>query len=163
MTQTKLIEELVSFCLKCTKKMKLPEPVEKGDKNKTIRSPTIYKMRLSDSHSFFKYAPYIIVQLSNSYQVQPEGKDPESNAVVRFIFCVWSEDESEGAMMLLNVMDKIRTELLTKVMVGKFFELNVNEPLESIPYPDNSAPFFGGEIVGTFKIPSIKRSVNYGF
>lgn len=159
MTIDRLIEDLKIFCDNAVKWLKLPTAVSKGDTKQVFRPPDTYKMRLPDGKSYDKFAPYIIVQFSNSNHVQPQGEEPKNKAIIRFIFCVWCDDEQEGAMMLLNVMETVRLELLRKVNVGEYFKLDVYEPLESIPYTDNTAPFFAGEMVGTFDLPPIKREV----
>ena len=61
MTRTMLVKELESFCRDCTKKLKLPTVVSKGDTKREIRAPNIHRMRLPDSHSYEKEVPYIIV------------------------------------------------------------------------------------------------------
>lgn len=163
MTRTMLVKELESFCRDCTKKLKLPTVVSKGDTKQEIRAPNIHRMRLPDSHSYEKEVPYIIVQLDNSRHVQKAGTEPFNTATVRFIFAVWNDNEQEGAEMLLNLMDTVEIELLKKVKIGKYFQLDVHEPLDSIIYPNDTAPFFAGEMIGTFILPSIKREVDFGY
>lgn len=161
MTRVQLIEDLKKFCQEATAKMKLPLAVQKGDTQKQVRAPEIYKMRLPDSQDPKKYAPYIIVQLVGSQQIQKEGKPPFFTAAVRFIFAVYCDDEQEGAIMLLNVMDRVQQKLLAKVQVGKSFLLDVHEPLEAIIYPDSPVPYYAGEMAGTFILPPTEREVDF--
>ena len=60
-------------------------------------------------------------------------------------------------------MDTVEIEILKKVKIGKYFQLDVHEPLDSIIYPNDTAPFFAGEMIGTFILPSIKREVDFGY
>ena len=163
MTRYFLISELKKFCEKQVKNLSYPTAVQKGDTQNKDRAPEIYAMRLPNSRDYKKYAPYIIIQLADSEHVQHEGTQPEYSATIRFIFCVYNEDESEGAMRLLNLMDLVHEALLRQVKVGKCFSLDVHKPLDTLIYPDDTAPYYAGEMVGTFLLPSTKREVNLEF
>lgn len=161
MTRVKLIEDLKAVCSKATEKMRLPLAVQKGDTERQFKKPEIYGMRLPNSGNADKYVPYIIIQLVSSQHVQKEGKPPFYTASVRFVFAVYCEDEQEGAIMLLNVMDRVQQKLLEQVQVGKTFLLDVHEPLEAVVYPDNTAPYYAGEMAGTFILPPTEREVDF--
>lgn len=161
MTQVQLLEDLKQFCEEAVKKMVLPVQLQKGDAKAKSRVPEVYKMRLPHSSEAKKYAPYIIIQVIDSKHVQPEGKLPDYTTTVRFIFAVYGEDEQEGALMLMNLIDRVRQQLLKQVQVGAEFLLDVHSPLEMLIYPDNTAPFYAGEMVGTFYLPPIEREVNF--
>ena len=66
MTRVKLIQELKTFCEDAIKNISLPETVQKGDTKEKSRVPAVYLMRLPDSNSAKKLAPYIIVQFIDS-------------------------------------------------------------------------------------------------
>lgn len=119
-------------------------------------------MRLprSDATAAKKYAPYILLQLVTGKDEQPEGERSRASCLIRFIFCVYGEDEQEGALSLLNVMEAVRIELLKRTVIGGRFLLNRQAGLESFVYPDDTAPFYAGEMVGTFYLPPIEREVN---
>ena len=89
---------------------------------------------------------------------QPAQKE-ESAAVVRSIFCVYNEDEQEGALMLLNLMERLRIELLKKGVVGNQFALNMEMGIEYLIYPDDTAPFYAGEMISNWLLPSVEREV----
>ncbi len=156
-----LLNSLKELCEDAVKNMVLPTAVQKGDTKVEKRPPEIYKMRLTDSKSYKKFAPYEIIQLVNTNHVQKPRDAPRYFATVRFIFCVTCEDEQEGSMMLLDFMETVHARLLNDVRVGKLFLLNVNEPLEMLVYTEDSAPFYGGEMVGTFVLPGIEREVDW--
>ena len=120
-------------------------------------------MRLPNSREAKKFAPYIIIQLADSLHVQNESEQPEYSATIRFIFCVYEENESEGAMRLLNLMDLVQEALLRQVKIGNCYRLDVHKPLDMLIYPDDTAPYFVGEMVGTFNLPATKREVNLEF
>lgn len=161
MTKVQLAEDLKLFCESATKDMIFPLEVQQGDTEQKSRAPAVYKNRLPRSKEYRRYAPYIIVQVGDSHHVQKEGDKPRYRVTVRFIYCVYCEDEQDGATMLLNLMDRIEQKLLKSVQIGKHFLLDVHEPLESLPYIDDTAPFFAGETVCTFMLPAIEREVNF--
>ena len=76
MTRVKLIQELKKFCEDAIKNNSLPEAVQKGDTKEKSRIPGVYLMRLPDSASTSKLAPYIIVQFINSKHGRSDGSLP---------------------------------------------------------------------------------------
>ncbi len=163
MTKVMLIESLKEFIAEAVSSFSLPCKPEKGDTEQIFRAPDVHRMRLPDSNSATKKAPYIIVQFVNGNDLWKDGTQSEATAVVRFIFCVYCEDEEEGAMSLLNVMEKVRQKLLSVEVIGDCFKLDTGEGLESLVYPEDTAPFYAGEMIGTFEIPPIERHFRYYF
>ncbi len=163
MARVKLIHELRSFCREAVKDMELPIAIQKGDKEEKMRVPYIYLMRLPDSSSAQKLAPYIIVQLVDSKHSRNTTTSIglSYKATVRFLFCTYSVDEQEGAIMLLNLMDRVQERLLEKVQIGDNFTVDEEEGVESIVYPDNTAPYFAGEMIAVFHIKPIRREVDF--
>ncbi len=51
--------------------------------------------------------------------------------------------------------------LLKAVMFPPCFTLDPDIGLEEFVYPDGTAPYFGGEMVGTFHLPPIEQEVNF--
>lgn len=160
MTRLKLVEALKSFIEDATQDMLFPEAVQKGDVNYRERRVEVHGMRLPSSDAVRKYVPYVIVQYLNGVSRQTEGLRTETTGVVRLICCVYSANEEDGAMMLLNLMDRIEQRLLKQVSIGNCFQLDREEGIESISYPDDTAPYYAGEMMMTFKLPSIEREVN---
>ena len=108
-----------------------------------------------------KLAPYCIIRYVSSKDVQNIGKYTETTATVRFIFCVYCENESDGAMLLLNLMEDLRAGLLKDVVIEKQIKLVREDGLEMIAYEDDTAPYFAGEIIATFTFGPIEREVIY--
>ena len=162
MTRVKLIHELKLFCENAIKGVELPLVVQKGDTEEQTRAPNVFMMRLPDSQSAQKIAPYIIVQLVNSKHQREAGgyPNPSYTATVRFIFCVYSQNEEAGAIMLLNMMDRVQEKLLKQIQIGDCFTLDEHQGLESVVYPDDTAPYYAGEMIGTFHIRPIQREVD---
>lgn len=162
MTIKFLLDELKKFVADAVKDYKLPTSLQKGDQQIETRAPAVHLMRLPDSRSVTKIAPYILIRYVTSISKEADGQKTEYNAVIRMIFCVYGKDEEEGALNLVNVMDSVRIKLLKKVVVGKCFRLDKEKGLESLVYEDDTAPYYAGEMVGTFQLPPIEREVDYG-
>lgn len=157
MTLVNLLEQLKAVTDDAVKDLLLPVRAQKGDTVTVDRPATVYKMRLPDSTSATKKAPYIIHQIVTSKDAQPSGQLEAGSAVVRSIFCVYCNDEQEGAMHLLNLMERLRIRLLQDVVIGGQFELDLEAGVEALIYPENTAPYFAGEMSTTWKMPSVER------
>lgn len=159
MTKILLLEELKKFCENAVKDYRLPTAVQKGDTERIFRPPKIFRMRLSDSKAAEKIVPYIILQVVTGKDGQMEGEYPEASAVVRLIFSVYNEDEQEGALSLLNVMETVRIALLKNTALGDMFCLNREEGVETLIYPDNTAPYFVGEMMTVWHLPPVEQEI----
>jgi len=161
MTKTMLLEALSAFTRDTTKDLILPTRMQKGDSEQCYRAADVYKMRLPDSSAAQKKAPYILHQVIGGRDVQPEGGKSEATAAVRTIFCVYSEDEQEGGLILLELMERLRIALLRAGVVDSRFELDLKSGVETLTYPDDSAPYYAGEMSTVWKMPAVEREVNY--
>lgn len=157
MTLVNLLEQLKAVTDDAVKDLLLPVRAQKGDTVTADRPATVYKMRLPDSTSATKKAPYIIHQIVTSKDTQPSEQLEAGSAVVRSIFCVYCNDEQEGALHLLNLMERLRIRLLQDVVIGGQFELDLEAGIEVLIYPENTAPYFAGEMSTTWKMPSVER------
>ena len=102
-----------------------------------------------------------IPQAITSKDTQPSGELEAGVAVVRSIFAVYNDDEQEGGLMLLNLMERMRIALLKQVVIGNQFTLDLDAGLETMAYPDDTAPYFVGEMLSTWKLPAVEREVSY--
>lgn len=159
MTKNVLLEELKSFTENVTKDMLLPVRMQKGDVERSERTVDVYKMRLPDSNAAQKKAPYIIHQVITGEDEQGEGALPSGKTIVRSVFCVYCDDEQIGALLLLELMERLRIELLKNQVLGKQFVLDMKSKLEMLVYPENTAPYYAGEILSTWRMPTVEREV----
>ena len=159
MTKVILLEELKKFTETAIKDIIMPTKPQKGDSEPTFRAAEVYKMRLPDSNSATKISPYIIHQVITGKDSQQPTQREESAAVVRSIFCVYNEDEQEGGLMLLNLMERLRIELLKKGVIGHQFALDLETGIEYLIYPDDTAPFYAGEMISNWLLPTVEREV----
>lgn len=170
MTWNDLLEALKAFIQEAIRDLLLPNRAQsKEDEelfleepDKGIRVPDVYLMRLPDSKEAKKKAPYVLVQLITTGDVQDEKQFDDSYAIVRFICCVYDKDEQRGALNLLNLAGRIRIALLKQCTVGEnnAFVLDKTEKLEFMAYPDDTAPYYAGEMIGLWHLPPIKREVH---
>ena len=61
--------------------------------------------------------------------------------------------------MLLNLMERVRIGILKKIVIGNQFTLDKEAGLECLAYPDDTAPYYCGEMVSTWIMPSVEREV----
>lgn len=159
MNRIDFLRALKEFTLEAVKDIILPTSVQKGDNEQVFRPVEVHLMRLPDSTAAKKKVPYIIHQIITTKDEQPKGEQPKATAQVRSICCVWNSDEEEGALMLLNLMERLRIEMLRKIVIDDRYELDMGTGLEALIYPDDTAPYFMGEMVSTWKLPAVKREV----
>lgn len=162
-----MLTRLKEFTESATRDMLLPVRPTEEDPNPQPRPPGVYRMRLPRFRDATRKAPYILHQAITGKDAQAAGmRVPESSVVVRTVFCVYHEDEEEGALALLNLMERLRIALLEQVVVGKQFKLDLKTGLEALAYPDDveprSAPYYLGEMISTWSLPGIERKVSYG-
>ncbi len=161
MTRTILLECLRDVTAEAVKDLLLPVRRQKGDDESLAPRPVkLYLMGLPEAGAATKKAPYILHQVVTGKDTQKPGDfQPVATAVVRSVFCVYNEDGQKGTLMLLNLMERVRIALLEQVTIGKQFTLDLSEGLETLVYPDETAPYYIGEIVSTWKLPGITRKV----
>lgn len=161
MTKVILLERLRDFTLAATSEIIMPTMRQKGDSGQKYRAAEVCLMRLPDSTSFKSKSPYILHQVITGKDVQPSGSLPESSVAIRSIFCVYNDNEEEGGLMLLNLMETLRVELMRQVVIGRQFELNLEAGIETLVYPEDTAPFYAGEMITTWKLPTVEREVSF--
>lgn len=159
MTRIILLNRLRDFTREVTADLIMPTRIQNADEEQGYRSADIYLMRLPDGKAAAKKAPYVLHQLITGMDQQPQGQRSASTAKVRSIFCVYNDDEQEGGLMLLNLMERIRIALLKQVAIGEQFTLDLNAGLETMVYPDDTAPYYLGEMLSTWKLPAVEREV----
>lgn len=151
------LDRLTDFVRDCTKEIRLPVRATQSNREPELRAPEVFKMRLPDAKSYKDKAPYIIVQVTSWNDYQYERRRGECECTVRMVFCVYCDDESSGALHVLNVMQDIRERTLRYRIVGNQYELDLSEGMTFEIYTDDTAPYFGGECTSVWKIPTIAR------
>ena len=90
---------------------------------------------------------------------QAPGQLPTASVSIRTIFCVHHPDEQEGGLALLNLMERLRIALLEKGAIGGQFILDRTAGLESFIYPEDTAPYYAGEMISAWILPAVARRV----
>lgn len=70
---------------------------------------------------------------------------------------MYHPDEQEGGLALLTLMDQLYLSLLERPIVGAQFVLDLKAGMESMAYPEDSAPYFAGEMVTVWRMPPVRR------
>lgn len=159
MTAVALLDELKKFVEEHTKDIILSVKVKPNSEESNERPAEVHKMRLPNKDAETKLIPYILLQFLTGKDGQEEGQSAESEGKVRIVVATYSEDGGEGAMDVLNVLTRIRIALLKEGIVGEQFLLK--KPLEYIVYPDDTAPYYMGEMLTTWEMPEIERKIEY--
>ena len=162
MTRIELLKCLKGFTETATGDIILPVRQQEEDEEPSApRAAEVHIMRLPDSSAAKKKAPYIIHQVITGKDIRPPGDKMTSNAVVRSIFCVYNENEREGSLALLGLIERQRIGLLKQVVIGKQFQLDLMAGVETLIYPDDTAPYYAGEMISAWIIPGIEREVDF--
>ena len=161
MTTNMLLASLKEVTQDAVKDLILPVALQEDDTEQQYRAPEVHLMRLPDSSSAKKKCPYIIHQVvKTSISQKPGDGVPLMRTVVRSIFAVYCRDEEEGALHLLNLMQRTQDELLRQVVIGKQFALDIqNSDLDGMIYPEDTAPYYIGEMSTTWVSRAMMREV----
>lgn len=170
-TKVGLLYALEEFTKRATRDIILPVRRQSRDEQEPKpRTAAVFKTRLPDMESFEKKAPFILHQAVtggdaiknvNKGTGQQTRREMYSICVVRSVFCVYHPDEQEGGLALLNLMEEMRIALLLFPILDKMFELDLEEGISQMVYPETgergTAPYYLGEMVTTWKLPPINR------
>lgn len=156
MTPTDLLEQFKQFTEDTLKDLILPIKTPPTQEAK-YRAPEVFLMNLPDKKAQEDKAPYVVLQLLNGNDAQAEGEEEESVCNIRVVVCAYSDDLSEGPMHVLNMLTRLRIALLEQRVIANRYAMRL--PMEYLVYPDNPAPFFFGEMMTEWELPTIKRRV----
>ena len=159
MNRAIFLEKLKRFTLDATRDLLLPVRVQSAEETPSERPAEVHLMRLPDSEAAKKKAPYIIHQIITGKDVQKPGEQAACTTEIRSIFCVYCPDEEEGGMLLLNLMERRRIAWLRQTVLDQRYQLDLEAGLEIILYPDDSAPYYAGEMASRWRLPGIEREV----
>ena len=131
---------------------------DKSEDAITERAAEVHLMRLPDKDAETNRVPYIILQYLAGKDEQHTQGDDDSTGNVRIIIATYSDNDSEGALDVLNLITRIRNALLKAGVIGEQFFLR--KPLEYLIYPDDTQPYFFGEMMTIWELPTIRREVH---
>ena len=157
MTCVMLLEALKARTEAATADLLMPMKPTKEAPDPEMRVPAVYRARLPDEKASNKYAPYVLHTIVNTAYHRETGEFSPGLANVRTLFCVYSADEQEGGLLLLNLMERVRIDLMANPVVEKQFRLDDEGGIEQLVYPDDTAPFYLGEMMTVWKMPPVRR------
>lgn len=158
MTPIILLDRLEEFVREKTKDIKLQVRVRgHNPQEEKERAAEVYKMRLPTKEDQTQKIPYILLQLLTGKDDKQEREPEEAMCQIRIVVATYSEDGGQGAYDVLNVILRLRAELEKTGIIGQQFVLQ--KPLEYIIYPDSPQPYYLGEMITNWSIPTIKREV----
>ncbi|MEA5057770.1 MAG: hypothetical protein VB047_09475 [Anaerotignum propionicum] len=157
MTPLELLDALKVFIEEETKDIFLPVRVDKDSGESKERRANVYRMQLPTKDAEIQQIPYILLQFLKQEDLQEAGQPTESSCMIRIVVATYSKNGEEGSLCLLNLLTRIRIAFLRKRIIAERFLLN--PPIEMIVYPDNTAPYYLGEMVCSWTMPVIEREV----
>lgn len=164
MTKQDLLNSLCGFTREAVKDLLLQVEMQEDDEAQpTPRAPDVYQMGLPDFADAEKKAPFIIHQIITANDAWPgEFVEPVSKAVVRTVFGIYYPDSQEGPLALLGLIERVRLALWRQRVVGEQFILDMKAGTDYLIYDNQLPPFYAGEMVSTWLLPSVKLEVTNG-
>lgn len=164
MTKQNFLDALCEFTRDAVKDLLLPVEMQEDDETQPLpRAPDVYQMGLPDFSEAEKKAPLIIHQIITANDVWPEGStEPNSKAVVRTVFGIYHPDSQEGPLALLGLIERLRIELWRRGRVGRQFIFDMKAGADYLIYDTQLPPFYAGEMITTWNLPTVEREVMYG-
>lgn len=159
MTKINLLHALQNFTEQAVADMLLPTKMAQGECEPTMCPAGVYLTRLPDSTAATKKVPYILHQVITGLDKQQSGQLLSSKVEVRTIFAVYHEDEQQGGLLLLQLMERLRIALLRNGIMEKQFVLNLEQGVETLVYPEDTPPYFIGEMATTWNMLAVEREV----
>ena len=153
MTPLELLDALKAYIENETRDLLLPVRVDRKSGKNNERSAEVHTMALPNKNAETERIPYVLLQFLTSKDEQEPGEYPESSCKIRIVAATYSEDKAEGSLCLLNLLTRIRLAFLRDGSIQNRYLLKM--PLEMIIYPDNTAPYYLGEIMSEWTLPTI--------
>lgn len=159
MTTNEFLDDLGTFMQEATKNLRLPVRPTKENREPEGRAPTVYKMRLPDAKSYQDKAPYLFNRVVLIEDHQHPGQRGEATCTICTSFCVYCDDEMQGALHLLNFIEDVRQAILREQVISNLYQIVMDDGIQTAIYDNQPVPFFIGEMVTVWKIPTIEREV----
>ena len=156
MDRTMLLKALRTRQLEATKDLLMPTKPQKSIESEE-RPVEVHLQRLPDEKSSTTKAPYIVNAAVTSSFGRAPGQEEDDRCTVRSVFCIYNSDGEEGGLMLLNLMDRIRISLQKDPILDGMYECDLEKRIEDLQYPDDTAPFYMGEMITEWKLPPVER------
>lgn len=157
MTPIILLDDLQKFIEENTADILLEVKVRTGTATEKERAAKVYKMGLPEKDDSTQQIPYILLKVLTGEDGKEDLQPKSSKVRVRMLVAVYSQDGERGPLALLNLILRIRERLQKQHIIGERFCLEY--PFEYIIYQDTTPPYYLGEIMTIWSIPTIEREV----
>lgn len=157
MNPNDLLDDLDELIKEQTKDLLLPlrfERGESGENGEKFRAPLTFTMDLPKKEDDTRLTPYILTQILTGTDEQKPAEDPSSMCSVRIVVVLYCENMGEGKRNVLNVITRLRMELLRRKTIGKHFVLA--DKIDWVVDPRPVGSYFSGEMLMNFKVPPIE-------
>ncbi len=154
------LDALKDFTLEQTKDLVMPTQHQKGESEQQYRTANVYRQALPNGKTATKYAPYVLHKKVTGADTIGYRRKNRSLVTVRSIFCVYNEDAEEGSLMLLNLMERMRIAFLKYPLLDNRYRLYTGDDdgqIDSVIYQEDIQPYYAGEIVTVWEIPSVQE------
>ena len=157
MTPLELLDALKAYIENETRDLLLPVRVDRKSGKNNERPAEVHKMAIPTKKAEVERIPYVLLQFLTSKDEQEPGEYPESRCKIRIVAATYSEDKAEGSRCLLNLLTRIRLAFLRDGSIADRYLLKTekSQPLEMIVYPDNTAPYYLGEMLTEWTLPTV--------
>lgn len=157
MTPLELLDALKAFIEENTRDILLPVRVDRKSGEAKERPAEVHKMRLPNKDAETARIPYILLQYIKSTVTQNPGERPENTCMVRIVAATYSEDGEEGSLCVLNLLTRIWVAFFRDGVIADRFLLKPS--VEMIVYPDNTPPYYLGEMITEWAMPIVESEV----
>ncbi len=157
MTPVILLDDLQKFIEENTADILLEVKVRTGSATEKQRAAKVYKLGLPEKDDTTQQIPYILLKVLTGADEEEEHQPKSSEVRVRMIIATYSQDGEQGQLALLNLILRIRERLQKQHIIGGLF--CIEYPFEYIIYQDTTPPYYLGEIMTVWSIPTIEREV----
>lgn len=157
MTPIILLDDLQKFIEENTADILLEVKVRTGTATEKERAAKVYKMGLPEKDDNTQQIPYILLKVLTGEDGKEDLQPKSSKVRVRMLIATYSQDGERGPLALLNLILRIRERLQKQHIIGGRFCLEY--PFEYIIYQDTTPPYYLGEIMTIWSIPTIEREV----
>lgn len=157
MTPIILLDDLQNFIEENTADILLEVKVRTGETTEKERAANVYKMGLPEKDDNTQQIPYILLKVLTGEDGKEDLQPKSSKVRVRMLIATYSQDGERGPLALLNLILRIRERLQKQHIIGGRFCLEY--PFEYIIYQDTTPPYYLGEIMTIWSIPTIEREV----
>lgn len=162
------LEALKSYTEDHTRNIIMPTQRQKGESETQHRTAAVYRQSLPNAKTATKYAPYVLHKKVTGTDTIGYKRKNRSLVTIRSIFCVYNEDAEEGSLMLLNLMERMRIAFMKHPLIDHRYRLYTGDDdgqIESVVYQEDIQPYYAGEIVTVWEIPSVQEEppvMNWG-